>query len=61
MKDLDFEIEVVPGITSFTGCAAAAGISLVEKDEILVIVPKVDERLGRYYGIWGYLCNHENF
>jgi precorrin-2/cobalt-factor-2 C20-methyltransferase len=42
-----FEIEIVPGITSFTGCAAAAGISLVEKDEILVIVPKVDERLGR--------------
>jgi len=42
-----FEIEIIPGITSFTGCAAAAGISLVEKDEILVIVPKVDERLGK--------------
>ncbi len=42
-----FEIEVIPGVTSFTGCAAAAGISLVEKDEILVIVPKVDERLGK--------------
>ena len=40
-----FEIEIVPGITSFTGCAAAAGISLVEKDEILVIVPKIDHRL----------------
>ena len=42
-----FEIEVVPGITSFTGCAATAGISIAEKDEIVVIVPKVDDRLGR--------------
>lgn len=42
-----FEIEVIPGITSFTGCAATAGISLAEKDEIVVIVPKVDDRLAR--------------
>ena len=42
-----FEIEVIPGISSFTGCAATAGISLGEKDEIIVIVPKVDERLER--------------
>ncbi len=42
-----FEIEVIPGITSFTGCAAAARISLAEKDEIIVIVPKVDNRLPR--------------
>jgi precorrin-2/cobalt-factor-2 C20-methyltransferase len=42
-----FEIEIIPGITSFTGCAATAGISLAEKDEILVIVPKVDDRLGK--------------
>ena len=45
LKDLDFQIDVIPGITSFTGCAAAAGISLAEKDEIVVIVPKVDDRL----------------
>lgn len=42
-----FEVEIIPGITSFTGCAATAGISLGEKDEIIVIVPKVDERLER--------------
>ena len=45
LVELHFEIEVIPGVTSFTGCAAAAGISLAEKDEIVVIVPKVDDRL----------------
>ncbi len=45
LEELGFEIEVIPGITSFTSCAAAAGISLGEKDEIVVIVPKVDDRL----------------
>ncbi len=42
-----FIVDIIPGITSFTGCAATAGISLAEKDEIMVIVPKVDERLGQ--------------
>ncbi len=42
---LGFDVEIIPGVTSFTGCAAAADISLAEKDEIVVIVPKVDERL----------------
>jgi precorrin-2/cobalt-factor-2 C20-methyltransferase len=41
----EYEVEMVPGITSFTGCASTACIPLVEKDEILVIVPKVDHRL----------------
>lgn len=45
--DRGFEVEIIPGVTSFTGCAATAGISLGEKDEIIVIVPKVDERLER--------------
>lgn len=40
-----FLVEMIPGITSFTGCAASAGIPLVEKDDILVIVPKIDHRL----------------
>ena len=45
IADQGFNVEIIPGITSFTGCAATAGISLAEKDEIMVIVPKVDERL----------------
>lgn len=47
IEERGFEVEIIPGITSFTGCAATAGISLGEKDEIIVIVPKVDERLER--------------
>lgn len=47
IEDLKFEVEIIPGITSFNGCAATAGIPLGEKDEIIVIVPKVDERLER--------------
>ena len=43
----DFETMVIPGITSFTGCAASAKMQLAEKDEIMVIVPKVDERLSQ--------------
>jgi len=38
-------VEMIPGITSFTGCAASAGITLGEKDEIIIVVPKVDKRL----------------
>lgn len=38
-------VEMIPGITSFTACATSAGIPLVEKDEILVVVPKVDHRM----------------
>lgn len=38
-------VEMIPGITSFTGCAASAGITLGEKDEIIIVVPKVDQRL----------------
>ncbi|KZX11997.1 precorrin-2 C(20)-methyltransferase [Methanobrevibacter filiformis] len=39
-----YEIEMVPGITSFTACASSIGKPLVEKDEVLVIVPKIDDR-----------------
>ena len=40
-----YEIETVPGITSFTACAAARNEALVEQDNILSVVPKIDDRL----------------
>lgn len=40
-----YEIEVIPGITSFTACAAACKTPLTEKNQILTIVPKIDDRL----------------
>ena len=40
-----YEIETIPGITSFTACAALKNESLVEKNDILTIVPKIDDRL----------------
>ncbi|WP_414469949.1 precorrin-2 C(20)-methyltransferase [Methanobacterium sp. ACI-7] len=47
INDLDYDTLIIPGITSFTGCAASARIPLAEKDDIMVIVPKVDERLSK--------------
>lgn len=41
----DYEIETIPGITSFTACAAARNKALVEQNQILTIVPKIDDRL----------------
>lgn len=40
-----YEIETIPGITSFTACAAARNKALVEQNQILTIVPKIDDRL----------------
>jgi len=40
-----YEIEMVPGINSFTACASSIGKPLVEKDEILMVIPKIDDRL----------------
>ena len=34
-----FEAEIIPGITSYTGAAAALGIALCEGDEALAIIP----------------------
>ena len=40
-----YEIETIHGITSFTACAAARNKALVEQNDILTIVPKIDDRL----------------
>ena len=41
----NYEIETVPGITSFTACAAARNEALVEQNDILTVVPKIDDRV----------------
>ena len=40
-----YEIETIPGITSFTACAARRNEALVEKNDILSIIPKIDKRI----------------
>lgn len=42
----NFKIEMIPGINSFTACASSIGKPLVEKDEILMIIPKINENIG---------------
>src|SRR5947207_8339978 len=34
-----YQIEIVPGVTSLTACAAAAAIPLVSRDDTLAIIP----------------------
>ena len=41
----EYEIETIPGITSFTACAATRNKALVEQNQILTIIPKIDDRL----------------
>jgi len=38
-------IEVIPGITSFAACASSIKKPLVEKDDVLIIIPKIKENL----------------
>lgn len=40
-----YTVETIPGITSFTACASAIDMPLVEKNQVLSIVPKIDGRL----------------
>lgn len=39
LKGTDVEIETIPGITSFCAAAALANRPLIEKDEVLAIIP----------------------
>lgn len=63
----DYKIEMVPGINSFTACASSICKPLVEKDEILMIVPKIDNRIetllkkGNTFVLMKTSRNTENF
>ena len=41
MRELapEVEVETIPGVSSFTAAAAAAGLSLAEEDETLAVIP----------------------
>jgi len=41
----EYIVKMVPGITSCTACASSIGKPLVEKNEVLTIIPKIDDRL----------------
>ena len=43
----DYDVEMVPGITASTAVASSIGKPLVEKNQVLTIVPKIDERIER--------------
>ncbi|MCK8825526.1 precorrin-2 C(20)-methyltransferase [Fuchsiella alkaliacetigena] len=43
LEGLDFEIETVPGINSYSACAAAMNRPLAEKEETLAIIPAAYE------------------
>lgn len=37
--------EVIPGITSFSACASSIKKPLVEKDDVLIVIPKISDNL----------------
>ncbi|MDH5816607.1 MAG: precorrin-2 C(20)-methyltransferase [Candidatus Nezhaarchaeota archaeon] len=43
-KAPDVEIEIVPGVTSITECAAISRTSIAEGDEVVVIIPSLSDR-----------------
>lgn len=44
-----FQVEMIPGICSFTSCAASACLPLAEKDETLLILPNVNKKIKKNY------------
>jgi len=40
-----YSIEIIPGISSFSACAASIKKPLVEKDDVLIVIPKIKENL----------------
>ncbi|MBR3213608.1 MAG: precorrin-2 C(20)-methyltransferase [Methanosphaera sp.] len=45
LQKMGVEVVLVPGIAAMTACSTTAGIQLTEQDDIMVVVPQVDDRL----------------
>jgi precorrin-2/cobalt-factor-2 C20-methyltransferase len=41
--ETSYSIEIIPGITSFSACASSIKRPLVEKDDVLIVIPKIKE------------------
>ena len=47
LQKLGVEVVLVPGIAAMTACSTTAGIQLTEQDDIMGVLPQVDERLAK--------------
>ena len=47
LQKMGVEVVLVPGIAAMTACSTTAGIQLTEQDDIMVVVPQVDDRLAK--------------
>ncbi|MBR0471574.1 MAG: precorrin-2 C(20)-methyltransferase [Methanosphaera sp.] len=45
LQKMGVEVVLVPGIAAMTACSTTAGLQLTEQDDIMVVVPQIDERL----------------
>lgn len=45
LQEKGVDVVLVPGITAMTACSTTAGIQLTEQDDIMLVVPQVDDRL----------------
>jgi len=49
-KDFVDEVEVIPGVTSFSACSSIAKVPIAEGNEIVSIVPEVNDKSAKVIG-----------